>query len=67
MQASFKLSWGCKGQQANDQHKKEIVSFESGNITTADRSSKQVWTIVSNAAAVLPESYAFVLSSLHTC
>ena len=41
MQASFKLSWGCKG-QANDQHKKDIVSFESGNITTADRSSKQV-------------------------
>ncbi|WZY73102.1 hypothetical protein YC2023_011955 [Brassica napus] len=39
--ASFKLSWGCKG-QANDQHKKDIVSFESGNITTADRSSKQV-------------------------
>ncbi|CAN6925201.1 unnamed protein product, partial [Brassica oleracea] len=39
--ASFKLSWGCKG-QANDQHKKDIVSFESGNITTADRSSKQI-------------------------
>uniref|UniRef100_A0A1J3JC23 NAD(+) kinase n=1 Tax=Noccaea caerulescens TaxID=107243 RepID=A0A1J3JC23_NOCCA len=39
--ASFKLSWGCKG-QANDQHKKEIVSFERGNITTADRSSKQI-------------------------
>ncbi|KAJ0249064.1 NAD(H) kinase 1 [Hirschfeldia incana] len=39
--ASFKLSWGCKG-QTNDQHKKEIVSFESGNITTADRSSKQI-------------------------
>ncbi|KAJ0229831.1 NAD(H) kinase 1 [Hirschfeldia incana] len=39
--ASFKLSWECKG-QANDQHKKEIVSFESGNITTADRSSKQI-------------------------
>ncbi|CAG7876853.1 hypothetical protein BRARA_E02106 [Brassica rapa] len=39
--ASFKLSWGCKG-QANDQHKKEIVSFESGNITTPDRSSKQI-------------------------
>ncbi|KAG2306425.1 hypothetical protein Bca52824_026173 [Brassica carinata] len=39
--ASFKLSWGCKG-QPNDQHKKEIVSFESGNITTADRSSKQI-------------------------
>ncbi|KAF2556618.1 hypothetical protein F2Q68_00017036 [Brassica cretica] len=39
--ASFKLSWGCKG-HANDQHKKEIVSFESGNITTPDRSSKQI-------------------------
>ncbi|KAJ4887048.1 NAD(H) kinase 1 [Raphanus sativus] len=39
--ASFKLSWECKG-QANDQHKKEIVSFEGGNITTLDRSSKQI-------------------------
>ncbi|KAL0719051.1 hypothetical protein Bca4012_068375 [Brassica carinata] len=39
--ASFKLSWECKG-QANDQDKKEIVSFEGGNITTADRSSKQI-------------------------
>jgi len=27
---------------ANDQHKKEIVSFERGNISTAERSSKQV-------------------------
>ncbi|CAN8258597.1 unnamed protein product [Cochlearia groenlandica] len=39
--ASFKLSWGCKG-HVNDQHKKEIVSFEKGNISTADRSSKQI-------------------------
>ncbi|AEE76456.1 unnamed protein product [Arabidopsis thaliana] len=39
--ASFKLSWGCKG-MANDQHKKEIVSFERGNISTAERSSKQI-------------------------
>jgi NAD+ kinase len=27
---------------ANDQHKKEIVSFERGNISTAERSSKQI-------------------------
>ncbi|KAJ4894179.1 NAD(H) kinase 1 [Raphanus sativus] len=40
--ASFKLSWGCKGQANDHQHKKDIVSFESGNITTADRSSKQI-------------------------
>ncbi|XP_010545595.1 PREDICTED: NAD(H) kinase 1 isoform X2 [Tarenaya hassleriana] len=39
--ASFKLSWGCKG-QTNDQHKHDIVSFERGNITTAERSSKQI-------------------------
>ncbi|XP_023641184.1 NAD(H) kinase 1 isoform X3 [Capsella rubella] len=39
--ASFKLSWRCKG-MANDQHKKEIVSFERGNISTAERSSKQI-------------------------
>ncbi|KAK6925579.1 NAD kinase, partial [Dillenia turbinata] len=39
--ASFKLSWGCKGEK-NDQHKHDIVSFERGNITTAERSSKQI-------------------------
>ncbi|VVA98919.1 unnamed protein product [Arabis nemorensis] len=50
--ASFKLAWGCKG--ANDQHKKEIVSFESGNITTAERSSKQIsLTWESNPQTVL--------------
>ncbi|KAF5447770.1 hypothetical protein F2P56_033294, partial [Juglans regia] len=31
----------CKGQQS-DQHKHDIVSFERGNITTAERSSKQI-------------------------
>lgn len=41
-QASFKLSWWCKGDQS-DQHKHDIVSFERGNITTAERSSKQVY------------------------
>nr|XP_043609641.1 NAD(H) kinase 1 [Erigeron canadensis] len=39
--ASFKLHWCCKGEK-NDQHKHEIVSFEKGNISTAERSSKQI-------------------------
>ncbi|XP_022729891.1 NAD(H) kinase 1-like isoform X2 [Durio zibethinus] len=39
--ASFKLSWWCKGENG-DQHKHDIVSFEKGNITTAERSSKQI-------------------------
>ncbi|KAK3026355.1 hypothetical protein RJ639_042652 [Escallonia herrerae] len=39
--ASFKLSWCCKGEKS-DQHKHDIVSFEKGNITTAERSSKQI-------------------------
>ncbi|KAL4335275.1 hypothetical protein GQ457_07G036550 [Hibiscus cannabinus] len=39
--ASFKLSWCCKGENG-DQHKHDIVSFEKGNITTAERSSKQI-------------------------
>lgn len=37
-QASFKLQWGCNGQ-----HKHDIVSFERRNITTEERSSKQVY------------------------
>ncbi|KAH9741400.1 NAD(H) kinase 1 [Citrus sinensis] len=43
--ASFKLSWRCKGENS-DQHKHDIVYFERGNITTAERSSKQVVIIV---------------------
>ncbi|KAL2596156.1 hypothetical protein AAZV13_11G085900 [Glycine max] len=39
--ASFKLSWFSKGDQS-DQYKHDIVSFERGNITTAERSSKQI-------------------------
>ncbi|XP_077250299.1 NAD kinase 1 isoform X2 [Tasmannia lanceolata] len=39
--ASFKLSWGCNGEKSG-QHKHDIVSFERGNITTAERSSKQI-------------------------
>ncbi|KAK4856194.1 hypothetical protein QYF36_015033 [Acer negundo] len=39
--ASFKLSWRCKGENS-DQHKHDIVYFERGNITTAERSSKQI-------------------------
>ncbi|KAL3828207.1 hypothetical protein ACJIZ3_017009 [Penstemon smallii] len=39
--ASFKLSWCCKGEK-NDRHKHDIVSFEKGNISTAERSSKQI-------------------------
>lgn len=39
--ASFKLAWCCKGENS-DQHKHDIVSFERGNIATAERSSKQI-------------------------
>ncbi|KAG6400625.1 hypothetical protein SASPL_137466 [Salvia splendens] len=39
--ASFKLSWYCKGDKS-DRHKHDVVSFEKGNITTAERSSKQI-------------------------
>ncbi|XP_047250374.1 probable NAD kinase 1 isoform X2 [Capsicum annuum] len=39
--ASFKLSWCCNGDKSN-QKKHDIVSFEKGNITTAERSSKQI-------------------------
>ncbi|KAG6402829.1 hypothetical protein SASPL_135042 [Salvia splendens] len=39
--ASFKLSWYCKGEKS-DRHKHDVVSFEKGNITTAERSSKQI-------------------------
>ncbi|GFZ18159.1 NAD kinase 1 [Actinidia rufa] len=39
--ASFKLSWRYKGENS-DQQKHDIVSFEKGNITTAERSSKQI-------------------------
>ncbi|THG05276.1 hypothetical protein TEA_011230 [Camellia sinensis var. sinensis] len=39
--ASFKLSWCGKGDN-NDQRKHDIVSFEKGNITAAERSSKQI-------------------------
>ncbi|XP_057953649.1 NAD(H) kinase 1 isoform X1 [Malania oleifera] len=39
--ASFKLSWESKGEKS-DQHKHDVVSFERGNITTAERSSKQI-------------------------
>ncbi|XP_051118711.1 NAD(H) kinase 1-like [Andrographis paniculata] len=39
--ASFKLSWCCKGEKS-DRYKHDVVSFEKGNITTAERSSKQI-------------------------
>ncbi|ONM34382.1 NAD kinase 1 [Zea mays] len=39
--ASFKLSWGCNGDK-NGQHKHDFVSFEKGDITTAERSNKQM-------------------------
>ncbi|KAL8202110.1 hypothetical protein R6Q57_011257, partial [Mikania cordata] len=39
--ASFKLQWCCRGNN-NDQHEHDIVSFEKGHITTAERSSKQI-------------------------
>ncbi|MQL77885.1 hypothetical protein Taro_010307 [Colocasia esculenta] len=40
--ALFRLYWGCNGEK-NGQHKRDIVSFERGNITTAERSSKQIF------------------------
>ncbi|XP_021911200.1 NAD(H) kinase 1-like [Carica papaya] len=43
--ASFKLAWCCKGENS-DQHKHDIVSFERGNIATAERSSKQVFLVL---------------------
>ncbi|KAJ3676271.1 hypothetical protein LUZ60_003683 [Juncus effusus] len=39
--ASFRLSWGFNGDQ-NGQHKHDFVSFEKGDITTAERSNKQI-------------------------
>uniref|UniRef100_A0A2N9GNU8 NAD(H) kinase 1 n=1 Tax=Fagus sylvatica TaxID=28930 RepID=A0A2N9GNU8_FAGSY len=39
--ASFKLAWCCKGEQS-DQQKHDIVSFERGNITTTERSNKEI-------------------------
>ncbi|KAG8370986.1 hypothetical protein BUALT_Bualt13G0040200 [Buddleja alternifolia] len=39
--ASFKLSWHDKGEKS-DRHKHDIVSFEKGDITAAERSSKQI-------------------------
>ncbi|KAH7529422.1 hypothetical protein FEM48_Zijuj05G0182400 [Ziziphus jujuba var. spinosa] len=39
--ASFKLSWWCKGEHS-DQHKHDIVSFERGNIPTAEHSCRQM-------------------------
>ncbi|WCJ36873.1 NAD kinase 1 [Euphorbia peplus] len=39
--ASFKLSWCSKGEDS-DQHKHDVVSFDKGNITAAERSSKQI-------------------------
>ncbi|CAL9111283.1 NAD kinase [Musa troglodytarum] len=39
--ASFRLSWGCNGEKSGQQ-KHEVVSFERGDITTAERSSKQI-------------------------
>ncbi|KAG6588197.1 NAD(H) kinase 1, partial [Cucurbita argyrosperma subsp. sororia] len=39
--APFKLSWCCNGEHS-DRHKHDVVSFEKGNITTAERSSRQI-------------------------
>ncbi|KAL2623489.1 hypothetical protein R1flu_003694 [Riccia fluitans] len=39
--ASFHLAWGCNGRSGR-RHKHDVVSFESGNITTAVRSNKQI-------------------------
>ncbi|KAL6610139.1 hypothetical protein ACP70R_040108 [Stipagrostis hirtigluma subsp. patula] len=39
--APFRLSWGCDGDK-NGQHKHDFVSFEKGDIKTAERSNKQI-------------------------
>ncbi|XP_058077474.1 probable NAD kinase 1 isoform X2 [Magnolia sinica] len=39
--ACFTLSWGCNSEKSG-RHKHMVVSFERGNITTAERSSKQI-------------------------
>lgn len=44
MQASFKLSWNSEGANGN-QYKHDVVSFDRGNITTTERSSKQVYIL----------------------
>jgi NAD+ kinase len=41
VQAPFRLSWGCDGDK-NGQYKHDFVSFEKGDIKTAERSKKQV-------------------------
>nr|CAB3461617.1 unnamed protein product [Digitaria exilis] len=40
-EAPFRLLWGCDGDK-NGQHKRDFVSFEKGDIKTAERSNKQV-------------------------
>lgn len=59
-QASFKLSWRCKGER-NDQHKHDIVSFEKGNISTAGRSNKQVHFLSLNVPFSWMTDYLVVL------
>ncbi|PUZ66185.1 hypothetical protein GQ55_3G286700 [Panicum hallii var. hallii] len=39
--APFRLLWGCDGDK-NDQHRRDFVSFEKGDIKTAERSNKQI-------------------------
>ncbi|KAG2619576.1 hypothetical protein PVAP13_3NG113000 [Panicum virgatum] len=39
--APFRLLWGCDGDK-NDQHRHDFVSFEKGDIKTAERSNKQI-------------------------
>ncbi|OMP09550.1 hypothetical protein COLO4_05366 [Corchorus olitorius] len=58
--ASFKLSWWCKGENG-DQHKHDIVSFEKGNITTAERSSRQAASMFKGP---VPPIVPFSLGSL---
>ncbi|GJN16689.1 hypothetical protein PR202_gb03708 [Eleusine coracana subsp. coracana] len=58
--ASFKLSWGCNGDK-NGQHKHDFVSFEKGDITTAERSNKQAASLFKGP---VPPVVAFSLGSL---
>ncbi|XP_078442768.1 NAD kinase 1 [Wolffia australiana] len=66
--ALFKLYWGCNGEK-NGQHKREVVSFERGDIAAIERSSKQIflkWESRPRAVLILTKpnsSYVRVLCS----
>lgn len=62
-QASFRLQWGCGDKKAPRKHTHDVVSFECGNITTASRSSKQVWSWL----FCLALGFCFSHNECHVC